>query len=94
MIFHTLDIFKILENIILTALNVAYMCPQPLPWIRFTSRISQMEIQKKTGINQAKISHFEQGYLMPTAEEKAKIAEAVGVPVSEILCDVTSTDKD
>ena len=53
--------------------------------IRFLSGKSQDELMIETGINQAKISRIERGYLNPTAEEKEKLAKALGTTTKELF---------
>ena len=51
---------------------------------RAIKRTTQWELRKLTGIHQSKISLIEHGYIKPDDEEKAAIAEALGVAVTEI----------
>lgn len=46
---------------------------------RFKKSYTQFDLCLKTGISQTKISHFERGYLVPSDEERARIAKALGV---------------
>ena len=43
------------------------------------------EIYLKTGINISKLSRIERGIFKPRYEEQIMIAEALGVPLSEIF---------
>ena len=51
---------------------------------RFKKRITQLGLYLKTGINQAKICHFERGYMMPRNDEKKRIAEALEVDINDL----------
>jgi transcriptional regulator with XRE-family HTH domain len=46
---------------------------------RFKKNQTQFDLRIKTGISQTKISHFERGYLVPSEDEKARLAKALGV---------------
>lgn len=52
---------------------------------RFLAGITQDELMIKTGINQAKISRIERGYLKPSTEEKEKIARALKLKSEELF---------
>lgn len=46
--------------------------------IRLKRGITQRDVEKMTGINQAKINYIERGFPL-TAEEKVKLAKAFGL---------------
>lgn len=48
-------------------------------------RPTQWELASRTGIQQPRISLIENGYVKPTEDEKAKIAEALGLTVDEVF---------
>jgi transcriptional regulator with XRE-family HTH domain len=50
-------------------------------------RMSQFSLRLKTGINQSKLSFFENDLIEPTKDEKVKLAEALGVNVEELFPD-------
>jgi len=52
--------------------------------LRMQKRMTQWGLCKLTGISQSKISLFENGYVEPTADEKTKIAKALGVDIESI----------
>jgi transcriptional regulator with XRE-family HTH domain len=52
--------------------------------LRAQEKITQWELRKRTEIPQSKISLFEQGHIELTADEKKKIADALGVSVDGI----------
>jgi len=51
---------------------------------RFKRGLTQFDLRLKTGINQATISHFERGYLIPNDEKKRKLAKALRVKLNEL----------
>lgn len=51
---------------------------------RFKRRLTQFDLRLKTGIHQSKISHFENGYLVPRDDERKRIAKALGVKASDL----------
>ena len=51
---------------------------------RILKGLNQYDLKLKTGIHQSKISLIERGYLVPGYVEKLKLAEALGVHISEI----------
>lgn len=51
---------------------------------RAKRRMTQWGLKNMTGIHQSKISLIERGYIVPTLEEKEKIAQALGIPDGEI----------
>jgi len=51
---------------------------------RALKRKTQWDLRKITGIHQSKISLIEHGYIVPDDEEKAAIAEALEVAITEI----------
>jgi transcriptional regulator with XRE-family HTH domain len=55
-----------------------------LQMIRAIKKQRQWDLGRATGIHQSKISLIEHGYIVPNDEEKALIAEALGVAVNEI----------
>jgi DNA-binding XRE family transcriptional regulator len=46
--------------------------------------LNQWDIKLKTGIAQSKLSLIENGYVMPSEDEKDRIASALGVTVGDI----------
>ena len=52
--------------------------------LRIERGIRAIELSMRTGINVAKISHFENRISEPTDAEKLKIAKALGVQPAEI----------
>lgn len=52
---------------------------------RFLRGFKQVDLMRKTGIYNNKISLIENGLLIPTREEKEKLAEALGVPVGKLF---------
>ncbi len=55
-----------------------------LPEARARHRVTQWDLKMKTGIHQSRVSLIERGYIDPSPDEKAKIAEALGLGVSDI----------
>lgn len=51
---------------------------------RAKHRVTQWDINKKTGIHQSKISLIERGYVVPSEEERQKIAIALGIRETDI----------
>jgi hypothetical protein len=51
---------------------------------RAIKRKTQWDLRKLTGIHQSKTSLIEHGYIIPDDKEKAAIAEALGVAITEI----------
>jgi transcriptional regulator with XRE-family HTH domain len=52
---------------------------------RFTKRIRQIQLQSLTGINQARISVIENGYVEPRDDEKKKLAKGLGVTTEDLF---------
>ena len=52
--------------------------PMNLKEARFKKKYTQFDISLKTGIHQSQISHFEKGYLVPSADMKKKLNKALG----------------
>ena len=44
---------------------------------RFKANLTQLDVALRAGISQAKISHFERGYLMPKPLEIKALAKAL-----------------
>ena len=59
--------------------------------VRAEKRMSQFSLRLKTGINQSKISFIENDLIEAAREEKQKLANALGVTVSEIFGDEEPT---
>lgn len=55
-----------------------------LATVRAIKKKTQWDLKRATGIHQSKISLIEHGYVIPSDEEKATIAEALDVAVGEI----------
>ncbi|OGW75365.1 MAG: hypothetical protein A2Z72_06920 [Omnitrophica bacterium RBG_13_46_9] len=53
--------------------------------IRKTKKITQSELAKNTGILRANISRLEKGKHSPNLETLEKIADALGIPVSNLV---------
>jgi DNA-binding XRE family transcriptional regulator len=51
---------------------------------RAMKKKTQWDLRKETGINQSKISLIEHGYVEPSDQEKAAIAQALGLGIDEI----------
>ena len=52
--------------------------------IRARKGFNQWDLRLLTGIHQSKISLFESGYILPTDEERLKLAMALGVDPGEL----------
>ena len=52
--------------------------------LRAEKRMTQFEIRIATGINQSKLSMIENGLIVPSQQEREKIAEALGVKPGRI----------
>ena len=52
--------------------------------IRARKGFNQWDLRLLTGIHQSKISLFESGYILPTDEERLKLAMAFGVDPGEL----------
>lgn len=52
---------------------------------RFIANLTQDELGKITGIDHAKISRIERGYIKPKVEERIKIANALGTKPEELF---------
>ena len=48
---------------------------------RVLTNIKQLQLQKLTGINQARISAIENGHVVPTVLEMEKIEKTLGGPI-------------
>jgi len=53
--------------------------------VRVVRRISQFQLRLSTGIHQSKISLFENGLILPRADERKRLAKALGVKPEEIF---------
>jgi len=51
---------------------------------RFKKGLTQFDLRLKTGINQATISHFERGYLIPNDEKRRKLAKALNLTAKDL----------
>ncbi|MBI3307083.1 MAG: helix-turn-helix transcriptional regulator [Candidatus Omnitrophica bacterium] len=61
---------------------------QRIRTLRKTKRITLIDISKKTGIAQATLSRIETGSMMGTVESHEKIAEVLGIGLSELYSGV------
>ena len=52
---------------------------------RFHEGLNQWDLSVKTQIPQSKISIIENGYVIPTAEERKKLAAALGKSESDLF---------
>ena len=52
--------------------------------LRAKRRKTQFDLRIATGIHQSKISHFEQGYIVPTPKERESIARALSVKPEDL----------
>lgn len=59
--------------------------------IRESKKLSQGEIQKRTGLLRCYISRVEHGHTVPTVETVEKIARAVDVPLYRFFCEDNMT---
>ena len=55
--------------------------------LRQEQKISQGRLMGLSGVNQTRISFIENGYITGTAEERDRLAEALGVTVEAIFID-------
>ncbi len=53
--------------------------------LRAIKRITQFKLSLKSGILQSRLSLLENGLIEPRADEKEKLAKALGVSVKEIF---------
>jgi transcriptional regulator with XRE-family HTH domain len=53
--------------------------------IRAERRLTQFKLALLSGITQSRLSYFENSLLMPTDDEKKKLAGALGMGVEEIF---------
>ena len=58
--------------------------PSRLRLERLQKELSQYQLERRTGIAQARLSLLERGFRVPTVEEQAKLADALGCSVEEI----------
>ncbi len=58
--------------------------------IRARKGFNQWDLRLLTGIPQSKISLFESGYILPTDEERLKLAKAFGVNPGQLDFDLKS----
>lgn len=52
--------------------------------IRFLKGLTQIELEKKSGIHRTTISPIEAGYIEPSSEQKMRLAHALEVPLTDI----------
>jgi transcriptional regulator with XRE-family HTH domain len=52
--------------------------------LRVIKRVTQFQLRLQTGIHQSKISLIENGLVTPEADERRKLAKALGVNPEEI----------
>lgn len=57
----------------------------PIRTKRFFTQISIYDLSIRTGIDPARISLIERGYKIPRADEKEKIARALGCEIEDIF---------
>jgi transcriptional regulator with XRE-family HTH domain len=53
--------------------------------IRAERRLTQFKLALLSGITQSRLSYFENSLLMPTDDEKKKLAGALGMGVEEVF---------
>lgn len=53
--------------------------------VRTRLALSQDELARKAGITQAKVSDYELGNVSPSITNLDRIADALGVPIAELL---------
>ena len=53
--------------------------------IRAERRLTQFKLALLSGITQSRLSYFENSLLMPTEDEKKKLAGALGMGVEEVF---------
>ena len=53
--------------------------------VRRKKKLTQTELAEKSGILQQNISNYETGFKSPTLESAAKIADALGVSLDELV---------
>ena len=51
---------------------------------RAISDVTQWDLAADTGIHPTTLSHIERGRLVPTEEQKKKIAKALNIPIEDI----------
>jgi len=52
--------------------------------LRFLKGLTQIELEKRTGVHRTSISPIENGYVEPSPEQKKKLAEALDVDIVDI----------
>lgn len=52
--------------------------------VRFQKNLTQIELQNRSGVHRTFISFFENEHLQPSAEQKRKLAKALGVRIRDI----------
>src|ERR1039457_2669963 len=55
--------------------------------LREEKKLTQGDIQKRTGFLRCHISRVENGFMVPTVESLEKFARALGVPIYQLLYD-------
>jgi len=53
--------------------------------IRAARRITQFDLRIKTGFSQSMLSYWERGLLLPSEDQKRKIASALGLGIREVF---------
>lgn len=53
--------------------------------VRKTKKVTQVELAEKSGILQQNISNYETGFKSPTLDSAAKLADALGVSLDELV---------
>jgi transcriptional regulator with XRE-family HTH domain len=59
---------------------------------RFKNDLTQYDLSLMSGIHQSRISLIESGYVLPTDEEKRKLAAALGVDPGELAFELKRID--
>lgn len=52
---------------------------------RAERRITQMRLALKVGMQPARLSHIENGYITPSEAERVKLARALAAPLQEVF---------
>lgn len=58
---------------------------EALRYQREAAKLTQRQLAKETGINQANISRWENGEVLPNIEVCVKLAEFYGISVDELI---------
>jgi transcriptional regulator with XRE-family HTH domain len=60
----------------------------------FDKKISQFELSRRSGVHPSRLSLIENGLTVPTAGERKKISEAIGMPPEEIFGEVPKSQSE